>query len=198
MEAVILIGFMGSGKTAVGRWLARKLGWTLYDIDKTIERKSGCRIRTIFKRHGEKRFRQLETRALKVLAGKLGGRRKMAGSVGSTGRKGRRYKIGVARGAGLVVATGGGIVLRPANRRIMRRLGLVVLLTAWPEVIIKRVAGQTGRPLLDVPNKYATIKRILAARKAFYEKTAHLKIDTSRLTVRQVGQKIINDLNKHG
>lgn len=191
MKTIILTGFMGSGKTVVGKWLARRLGWRLMDTDEMIERKAGRTIAQIFKRQGEKKFRQMETAVLKDLA--KGAR---AGKGKEERKKKYKSNIDLRNREGIVLATGGGIVLKAENRKMLKKLGLVVWLGARPEVIIKRVAGQTGRPLLNVPDKYAKIKNLLKARQKAYRAAADIRIDTTKMTVAQVGRKITGELKK--
>lgn len=189
---IILIGFMGSGKTAVGRWLARRLGWRLADVDQNIEDEDGRKIKAIFAVDGEQYFRRLETEALEDLL-KFENRKKQ-----KIGRRNadKRKTTGRKAADGLVVSTGGGIVLRPENRRLLKKLGLVAWLQVEPDDVIKRVGRKKDRPLLNVPDKYATIKMILAARRKIYGQAADIKVRTSGSTVKQVGEKVIKAWQK--
>ena len=119
---VTLMGFMGSGKSTVGRILASRLGWAFIDTDRLIEAKTGESIPEIFAAHGEARFRELETAVIQE----------------------------VARGTRQVIATGGGAILDPANRLALRMAGVVVHLKASPELLWRRVAG-SDRPLAHDP-----------------------------------------------
>lgn len=209
---IILIGFMGSGKTAVGKCLARRLGWRLVDIDKNIVDQDGRQIKTIFAVDGEQYFRQLETGALAEMVdeqrigdGKAGRQRTEKQRIDerriSKRTNDRRTTTKRSPGKrtaddGLVVSTGGGIVLRPENRRLLKKLGLVVWLKVKPGEVIKRVGRKKDRPLLNVPDKYATIKMILAARRKVYAQAANIKVETSGLTIKQVGEKIIKAWQK--
>src|SRR5207245_514681 len=118
------VGFMGSGKSTVGRMLARQLRFRFLDTDKLIEQREHMTIPAIFEKHGEAHFRKCETTELQSLHGV------------------RQH----------VLATGGGIVTLPGNIHLLRSLGLVVLLKADPEEIYRRVSRNTERPLLQVEN----------------------------------------------
>ncbi|KPL11663.1 hypothetical protein AMJ85_03480 [candidate division BRC1 bacterium SM23_51] len=154
---LILVGFMGTGKTVVGQAAARTLGFTYVDTDDLIEQRAGKVIARIFAEDGEPHFRDLETDAIRSLA--------------SLDRH--------------VVATGGGCVQRDENWQAMRQAGLVVCLAARPEVIYDRTRGETHRPLLQTPEPLARIRELLARRAPFYARADHT-IDTSELTVDQV------------
>lgn len=158
---VILIGFMGTGKTTVGRALATRLGWLFVDSDHYIEERAGETVSAMFARHGEAYFRAVETSALKEILG----------------------------GSGQVVATGGGAVLAEENRGIMLSGGLVAALKASPTTIIKRVRGDTSRPLLagDVEER---VYRLLDARKSAYD-FASLQLDTDKASVEQLVDELI-------
>ena len=112
---LVLIGFMGTGKTAVGRRLARRLGWRFVDVDALIERGTGCSIPRLFAQRGEPVFRRLE----------------------------RRWIGRVIRGRRQVIATGGGAFLDPANRSLLKASGPVIGLTARPRAILARIGGRT-------------------------------------------------------
>jgi len=158
---VILVGFMGTGKSTVAAELAGRLGWSWVDLDAEIERHEGCTIAELFDRRGEAYFRRAETEALK---------RELAG------RSGR------------VIATGGGAVLAEHNRRTMLENGLVVALTATPETIVRRVKGDPSRPLLrgDVEQR---VRELLEKRKHAYD-FAHVRIDTTDRTVSDIAAQI--------
>ncbi len=160
---IILIGFMGSGKSSVGRFVAQRLGFQFLDTDALIVEREGLEISQIFALHGEAYFRDSETRTLESLA--------------SYSR--------------CVISTGGGIVLREENRVILRELGLVVLLTAREEVIFERVNRTRKRPLLRTENPRETVARLLAERQPIYESTAQCVIDTSDLSRDEVSEAVI-------
>ena len=149
---VVLIGFMGTGKTAVGRALAARLGLAFVDTDAVVEERDGRPVARIFAEDGEERFRRLESEA-----------------VASAGDR-----------DGTVIATGGGVVLRPENMARLRRHGMVVALRAAPEAIVARVGTGADRPLLgDRPEE--RVRRLLAERGPLYQ-DADLVVDTSHLS----------------
>lgn len=150
-ENILLVGFMGAGKSSVGRLAARARGLQFVDLDREIERQAGCSIPDIFDRLGEEAFRQMETDALGH----------------------------IEPGRGLVVSCGGGIVGSPLNRALLRELGFVVWLTATEEEIFDRVSRTPGRPLLQTPDPRATIGALLAAREPLYREVADLILDTT-------------------
>ena len=165
---VILIGFMGSGKSSVGRLLATDLGFQFVDTDAMVVEAAGMQISDLFAQYGEGVFRDYESEALGALF--------------------PRDRI--------VVATGGGIVIRESNRSLLHRLGLVVALTASEEVIFERVSRNNKRPLLQTENPRETISKLLAARAPLYASTADLVIDTTGISHRQVIEEIISAANR--
>ena len=169
-SSVALIGFMGTGKTAVGKALAQKLGKEFFELDALIEKKAGKSIPEIFRQDGEIKFRELEIEAAKSIAG-----RKNA-----------------------VIACGGGIVLNTINIDRLRRECVIVCLTAATSVILKRTArDKAGRPLLAVGDRPAQIKALLKLRRPFYERAADVTVNTSRLKAEGVAGIIIDRLEKH-
>ena len=167
-DKLILIGFMGTGKSSVSRQLAEKLGWQRLDADEEIERSEGRTISSIFASDGEAAFRAIETR---VLTGLLDLEKS------------------------IVLATGGGAVLREENRRAMLGGGFVVALHASPDRIIARVKSDTARPLLqgDIESK---VNALLEQRKGIYD-FAHLSIDTTNLAVEEVVEVILREWKLH-
>lgn len=160
---IALIGFMGVGKTAVGRALARKLGKQFVEMDSLIEQKAGKSIPDIFQQDGEITFRELEIEVTRE----------------------------VARGKNLVIACGGGIVLNKINIDRLRQQAIIVLLTASPRVILKRTSGDgVRRPLLEVGDPALTIRELLKFRKPCYEHASDTRIDTSRLDIESVVAQI--------
>jgi len=167
--SIALIGFMGTGKTAVGRALAARLDKEFVELDDLIEQKEGKPISEIFRRDGEIAFRELEIEVTRQVAGKKN----------------------------LVVACGGGIVLNKVNIDRLRSESVIVYLTASAAVILERVSGAGGkRPLLDVPDQARRIEELLEFRQPFYERAADIKIDTSRLDVAAVAEQIIIKLKE--
>jgi len=162
--SIALIGFMGAGKTAVGKALARRLNKQFIELDLLIEQKAGKSIPEIFQQDGEIAFRELEIEVIKE----------------------------VSENKNLVIACGGGVVLNKINIDRLRKGARVVYLTVSPRVILKRVSGGgEGRPLLEVSNPALTISELLRFRKPFYERAADIKIDTSRLDIDAVAEQII-------
>jgi len=172
-QHLILTGFMGSGKSSVGRELANMLQNPFIDLDEYIEKQTGLTITEIFTRQGEGDFRRLETRFLQE----------------------------VLHCPPLIVSTGGGTIISEENRRLMQASGYVVFLDASWETLTERTAASCSRPLLQSPEKTATdnrfrqqkIKDLLNKRKPLYEK-CHLKITTDNLSVSQVARTIIRQL----
>jgi len=164
---IALIGFMGVGKTAVGKALAEKLGRSFVELDLLIEQKVGKSIPDIFQQDGEIAFRELEMRVTEEVANK-----KKA-----------------------VIACGGGIVLNKINIDRLRQQSRIVYLTASLKVILKRVSGEAGeRPLLKTASRDLNIRELLGFRKPFYERAADIKIDTSKLDINAVSKQIISKL----
>ena len=162
-DKIVLVGFMGTGKSTVARLISDRLGVERIDLDEEIEREAGCAIAEIFDTKGEAHFRDLESAALERL---------------------------MASERSFVLATGGGAVLREANRAAMLRSGFVAALTATPERIIERVSGDAARPLLrgDVEER---VRRLMAERKNAYD-FAHIKIDTTDLSPDAVADRILD------
>ncbi len=160
---LVLVGFMGSGKSSVGREIARRWRFRFVDTDFLIRQKIGKPISEIFELLGEPFFRDEETLALQTLQVSLGA----------------------------VIATGGGIVLRPRNHALLRTLGLVVWLTATEEVIWERVSRNQNRPLLKTENPRATITDLMTLRNRLYRSVADITVETTGLTHQQVADQVI-------
>ncbi|MCS6977415.1 MAG: shikimate kinase AroL [Gemmatales bacterium] len=169
-DRIFLIGARGAGKTTVASLLADRLGWRMVDADAEIERQTGCSIRSIFEREGESGFRQLEAETLRRLA--------------SFSRA--------------VIATGGGVVVRPENRELLRRSGLVVWLRAEPEVLWRRMDTDPRtaeqRPALTSLGGLEEMQSIVAQRSKWYSECASLTIDTSARSPQDVAQMILEFL----
>ncbi len=149
MPNIVLVGFMGSGKTTVGKLIAEKTGMSLLDMDTIIEERAGKTINEIFADEGEPYFRSLERALVQELS----------------------------ETEGHVISTGGGIVLNPDNIADFERTGLVVCLLVDADTVLERVRHDTTRPLL-AGDKEIQIRQLLEARKALYESITH-RIDTS-------------------
>jgi shikimate kinase len=162
---LVLIGFMGSGKSSVGRLLATYLGFQFVDTDTLVIQAAGMPIADIFARYGEAAFRDQEAEALSSLAGKRQ----------------------------LIVSTGGGIVTRPSNLPLLRQLGFVVALMADEAVIYERVSRNNKRPLLHTADPRRTISELLASRAPLYGDAAQFSVDTTQKTHSQVADTIIQE-----
>jgi shikimate kinase len=162
---IVLIGFMGSGKSTVGRELNLRLGYPLIDMDRLIEEVIGKKITEIFKDEGETAFRDIETLQLIEIA-KLTDKRH-------------------------IISTGGGVVIRPENRNLLRQLGYVVWLEAPEELIYERTSRNQERPLLNHEDARERISKLLAEREPWYRDTAHLKIDISGLDSSEIATGIL-------
>jgi len=164
---IALIGFMGAGKTVVGKALAKKLNREFVELDSLIEHKAGKAIPQIFQQDGEVAFRELEIEVTKE----------------------------VSKARNLVIACGGGVVLNKINIDRLRKEAIIIYLTASPRVLLKRVSDdEEERPLLNTPNKAIKIKELLRFRKPFYERAGDIKIDTSKLDIDSVTEQIIKKL----
>ena len=161
MKNVVLIGFMGTGKSEVGQLLARRLGWTFIDTDRRIEARERATVAQIFARHGEEYFRKVEAGVVEEAAS--------------------RHDA--------VIATGGGVVLRPENMMHLRRLGWIVSLTAPVDVLVKHLGEAKTRPLLrgDVREQ---VVRLLDQRRPLY-RDADLLVDVSDATPERVVEAIL-------
>lgn len=158
---IVLMGFMGTGKTTVGLRLADRLGLRFVDMDHVIEERAGKAISRIFAEEGEPHFRRME----RALAEEL------------------------SRQEGWVIGCGGGVVLNPDNVADLSRSGLVVCLTAAADTIFKRTAAETHRPLLEEQNRMQRIVDLLEKRKALYDAIPH-RIDTTSLSPDEVVGRI--------
>jgi shikimate kinase len=159
---IVLTGFMGTGKTEVGRKLSQLLGMRFVDIDQEIEKSQGRSISEIFEQHGEERFRQLETEAVRQFSAE----------------------------EGIIIATGGGAVLREENIHALSQKGIIFCLTASPEVILQRTGRNNNRPLLCGQDRQTRVSELLESRKLFYEK-AGIMISTDGKTPPQIAEEII-------
>ncbi|MFQ6122416.1 MAG: shikimate kinase [Dehalococcoidales bacterium] len=167
---IALIGFMGTGKTVVGKTLAERLGKEFIEMDALIERKAGKTIPEIFQQDGEIVFRELEIEVAKE----------------------------VSQRENVVIACGGGVVLNKINIDRLKRGCLIVYLTASPGEILKRTSGDENRPLLKTAERALRIRELLKFRQPFYERAADIKINTSRLDINSVVEQIISQAKANG
>ncbi len=160
--AAVLLGFMGAGKSSVGRIVARRLGADFVDVDVRIESAAGRSVTEIFASQGEEVFREMEAEAIRD-------------AVSAPGR---------------VVAAGGGAFIDPGNRALLREYAPVVFLDASPETVIARLSRDASRPLLQGGNREARVRELMARRRPFYAE-ADVTVDTDGLTVFQVAGRVI-------
>jgi shikimate kinase len=161
-----LAGFMGVGKSTVGRMVCEQLGFEFVDTDERIEREAGRSIREIFADHGEEVFRSMERKLVQSLADR----------------------------EGLVISTGGGLIVDPESLASLQRHALVVCLWASTETIYERVRHMTHRPLLQTPDPLARIRELLAAREPAYRQ-ADVLIGVETRSAREVAQHVVHQFN---
>ncbi len=166
MKNIYLVGFMGTGKTTVGRLLAQQLKKKFVEMDEEIERQEKKSIVEIFSKKGEPYFRKLEKRLLK----------------------------GLAKESNLVISCGGGLICDEENLKILKKTGLVFHLYASAEAIYHRVKDQTHRPLLNVKEPLKVIKKLLAKRWPYYMQ-AHYSINTEKRRPQEIVQDIVDIVN---
>jgi shikimate kinase len=164
--AIVLIGFMGAGKSSVGRRLEVRTGFPRFDTDEIVAAKFDLPIPKIFEIHGEDAFRDTENATLQ--------------------------SFDSSRSA--IIVTGGGIVLRARNRELLRQLGIVVYLQADEKTLFARVSRRTSRPLLRTDNPRATMRALLEKRLPLYEQVADLTVETSQLPQDEVCDSILKQL----
>ena len=162
---LVLIGFMGCGKSSGGRRPSGRTGHRFVDVDELVTQAEGRGISEIFSERGENHFRDLEQRALENLAGVCG----------------------------IVLSTGGGLVLRPANRETLKRIGIVAWLDADPEILFERAMRSGRRPLLQTDDPKGTFDELLGVRRNLYEITADFRVDSSRLSHDDVAQTLLEE-----
>ena len=164
MNNIVLMGFMGAGKSTIGRELARTLQCEFIDTDEWIEKEHGRKISDIFAKEGEIAFRDMETNLLKYLQN---------------------------RDDQFVLSIGGGMPIREENRELLRKIGTVVYLKTSKEEIIRRVAGNKNRPLLQGGNLEEKVTNLMNAREHIYMETAHREIVTDKKYPKRVVEEIL-------
>lgn len=164
MNNIILIGFMGCGKTSVGMKLAKKLAFHFSDTDQIIEENSKRTISSIFAAEGEEFFRELETKTINEFIGNL---------------------------EDTVLSVGGGLPIQAGNAELLRQLGHVVYLKTSKETIINRLSGDTTRPLLSGDNAESKMDTLLNFRTPIYEAAAHITVTTDGRTFADIIDEII-------
>lgn len=167
---IALVGLPGSGKSTVGRQLARRLQLPFVDSDHAIEDRLGCSIREYFEREGEARFRDVEQDVIDSLTSTHAG----------------------------VLSTGGGSVLRPLNRQNLKGRGQVIYLKSSPDELFRRLRHDLNRPLLQVADPLGRLRDLFAARDAYYRETAHFILETGRPTVSTLVNMIVMQLELAG
>lgn len=167
---ISLVGLPGGGKSTAGRQLARRIGFELIDSDAVIEKRIGCSIRSFFEREGEDSFRTIEEAVIAELAVL----------------------------PNVVLATGGGAVLREANRRMLHDHTTVVYLRSTPEELFRRLRHDTQRPLLQVADPLAKLKDLYRQRDPLYRQTAHFVVETGRPSVANLVNMIVMQLELAG
>ena len=165
---IILIGFMGSGKTSVGLKLSYRLKTPVEDTDKLIELRENRSISQIFAEDGEACFREMETSLLKEIAG-------------------RKY--------GRIISLGGGTPIKPENRELIKKCGTVVYLRSRPETVYGRLKNDSGRPLLQCENPLERIRNLMEERKSAYEECADIIIDVDDRSMDEVLEELTEKLH---
>lgn len=162
-QNLILIGFMGAGKTSVGRKLAELCRRPLEDTDHLIEKKQQMTISQIFAEHGEAAFRQMETEVLEELK---------------------------AKEAGVILSSGGGLPLRVQNRALLKEAGLVIYLRTSPDTVLKRLAHDTSRPLLQGEHVQEKVHQMMKEREDCYLDACHEVVETDGKTIGEIAEEI--------
>jgi len=167
-KSIVLVGMMGAGKSSVGACLRRRTGLGLLDMDEIVASNFGMSIPEIFAEHGEKKFREAETEALRC----------------------------VRTAEQAIIITGGGIVLRKENVEILRRQAAIVWLDADEETLFARASWKQNRPLLQTKNPRKAFSQNLASRRPLYANIADIRVDTSVLTDEEVAVAILAKLRR--
>lgn len=167
---VALVGLPGSGKSTIGRQLARRLGRPFIDTDQVIEQRVGLSIREFFEREGEESFRDLEQSVIDELT----------------------------LGEPCVLSTGGGVVLRPANREHLKQRTQAVYLHSAPEEVFRRLRHDRNRPLLQVPDPLTRLRELYSLRDPLYRESARFVVETGRPSVAALVNMVVMQLELAG
>ena len=160
---LVFIGFMGCGKTTLGKWISQNVSMTFYDSDEYIESKQNREIKEIFATEGEKYFRDLETETIKEMNEKF---------------------------SNSVISVGGGLPLREENRELLKQLGIIIYLRTTQDTLVKRLGSDTKRPLLAGSDIRSKIMELMIQRESIYENTAQIIVDTDDRTYGQIYNEI--------
>lgn len=166
---IALVGFMGCGKTSVGRCLAARTGYDFVDTDDLVAEKAGKPVAEIFSAEGEGAFRVMEREVLQGLVG----RKRM------------------------ILSTGGGLILEPVNREALRRMGIVAWLDADPDLLFERASRSGRRPLLQTDTPKESFHQLLESRIAIYSDTSDFRVDSTALDHTQTAEAILESLGRH-
>lgn len=168
-KPIFLIGPPGVGKTTTGSRLAKLYGWDFFDTDRLIEERTGVRISDIFEIEGEEGFRTRETRILEE----------------------------ISEHQDAVIATGGGIVLSPYNRQVMKRKGTVVYLKASIDLLLARTRHDKNRPLLQGPNRKQNLTKLLNEREPLYEEIADIIVQSKQQSAAKLTQYLDQEIERY-
>jgi shikimate kinase len=165
-KSIVLIGMMGAGKSSVGRCLQRRTGLARFDTDEVVASKFGFSIPEIFSRHGEDRFREMETQVLTEFTS----------------------------AEPVIIVTGGGVVLRKENVTLLKQAGIVVWLDAEEETLLERASRRGNRPLLKTDNPRAAFSRMLHERAPLYGEAADLRVNTTAAPHEEIADLILQEI----
>ena len=170
MKNIFLIGYMGTGKSSVAKFLSNKWGWNVLEMDEMLVQQEGMSISDIFKTYGEEYFRDAESNLIQE----------------------------ICMQEDKVVSCGGGVVLRSQNVEMMKQGGTIVLLTASPETILERVKDDTTRPLLQGNMTIAFLSEMMEKRREKYEKAADVMVQTDGKQIAEICKEIIEKIKVMG
>lgn len=164
---IILIGFMGCGKTTLGQWMSQNVGMTFCDTDEFIENREKREIKDIFATDGEAYFRTLETETLKELRGKL---------------------------QNAIISVGGGMPVKEENQKLLKQLGQVVYLRTKQDTLLYRLSNDSKRPLLAGGDMKSKIEKLMSEREGIYNNISDIIVDTDNKTLDQIYNYIENKI----